>query len=213
MATSCPPPPRMLPTESHERGSCEGEKREGGLHLSGRCSARFYRRQPPPRAPTSSPAAFLSSWTSANCHSPDPALTHKTLTSAKPIQGAPVCPAHVDLAGSETPNLRRKRKEICFLSSTQSWWPTLSNCIRDKSNLPFQGQHYSTPRPSNIHPRNRLSRSPEQPSFQSSETSSPGGRGPDFLPWPGVDQEPGLSSAVGRKCQAALALEFPDKSA
>lgn len=49
MATSCPPPPTMLPTKSRERGSCGGEKREGGLHLSGRCLAWLCRRQPPPR--------------------------------------------------------------------------------------------------------------------------------------------------------------------
>ena len=48
MATSCPPPQTMLPTESRERGSCGGEKRESGLHHSGRCLARPCRRQPPP---------------------------------------------------------------------------------------------------------------------------------------------------------------------
>ena len=67
-----------------------------------------------PWVPTSSAAAFLSSWTLANLHSPDPALTHKTLTLAVPIQGTRVCPAHIDLADSETPNLRRKKKLFSF---------------------------------------------------------------------------------------------------
>lgn len=58
--------------------------------------------------------------------------------------GAQVCPAHSDLAGLKTPNLRKK---LSFLLTTQTCnlhYTILHYSIRNKGIPTFQGRSYST---------------------------------------------------------------------